>query len=214
MKSQKSEKIILCVLLAVPITLSSMCDWVKARFYIDHMERDERLNVIQVERVVDTLQITAGSTLADIGSGSGLFTRHLANRVDPGVVYAVDINSELLEHIDDTAKKQRIDNIKTVQASEDDPNLPRSVDLIFICDTLHYIHFPDRYVNKLRSYVDEGGQIAIINFFRNWPPMSNRFERKQLESWMHQAGFVLKAEHDFLEDRYFLIFERQATVRG
>jgi arsenite methyltransferase len=206
MTSQKLKKIVPGILLTIPISLLTMCDWVKARFYIDHMEREERLNVIQVKRVVDTLNLTPGSTIADIGSGSGLFTRPLANRANPGVVYAVDINTDLLEHVVDTSKQAGITNIRTVQASEDDPNLPRSVDLVFICDTLHYIYFPDRYVTKLRSYVNEGGRVAIINFFRNWPPMSNKFERKQLESWMRQAGFDLVAAHDFLEDRYFLIF--------
>jgi arsenite methyltransferase len=212
MTSQKLKKTVLGTVLLIPISLSSMCDWVKARFYIDHMEREERLNVIQVERVVDTLNLAPGSTIADIGSGSGLFTRPLANRANPGVVYAVDINADLLEHVVDTAKEAGISNIKTIHASEDDPNLPRSVDLIFICDTLHYIYFPDQYVTKLRSYVNPGGRVAIINFFRNWPPMSNRFKREQLESWMRQAGFELVAAHDFLEDRYFLIYQRRATV--
>ena len=50
--------------------------------------------------------------------------------------------------------------------------------------------------------------MAIINFFRNWPPMSNQFSADLLESWMKLAGFALVEKHDFIADQYFLIFER------
>ena len=51
-------------------------------------------------------------------------------------------------------------------------------------------------------------RVAIIDFFRNWPPMSNQFSPEQLESWMKSAGFERVAKHDFIEDQYLLIFQR------
>lgn len=187
------------------------CSWVKAWFYIDHMERQERLKVIKVDRVVETLHLDPGVQIADIGAGSGLFTRPLAEKVKPGVVFAVDINAKLLEHVFMTAKEAGLSNIRTVLASEDDPRLPEPVDLVFMCDTLHYVDNPDEYIATLRSYVVDSGRIAIINFFRNWPPSSNQFGRAQLEGWMRQAGFAVEEEHDFIEDRYFLVFTRRAA---
>jgi ubiquinone/menaquinone biosynthesis C-methylase UbiE len=212
MNTNTSKRRVLRALLAAPILFSGSCDRIKARFYIDHMEREERLGIIQVERVVESLHLAPGSRIADIGAGSGLFTRALAKKADRGAVYAVDINSGLLEHIAQTAREQDLANIHTVLAREDDPRLPEPVDLVFICDTLHYIDNPERYVGNLSSRVVEGGRVAIVDFFRNWPPMSDEFSREQLESWMSRAGFVLVEEHDFLEDRYFLIFERRVAA--
>ena len=182
--------------------------WIKARFYIDHMERPERLERIHVDRVVRTLQLAPGSAVADIGAGSGLFTRAMAKQVAPGVVHAVDINPNLLTHIERSAQEAGLTNIQTILAAEDDPRLPEILDLVFICDTLHYIENPEQYLRELHAHVRPGGRVAIIDFFRNWPPMSNQFSPDQLESWMNGAAFALVERHDFIEDQYFVIFER------
>lgn len=182
--------------------------WIKARFYIDHMERPERLERVQVEHVVQTLQLAPGSAVADIGAGSGLFTRAMAKEAAPGVVHAVDINPNLLTHIEKSAQEAGLTNIETILAAEDDPRLPEMLDVVFICDTLHYIEDPERYLRELHAHVRPGGRVAIIDFFRNWPPMSNQFSPDQLERWMKEAGFALVETHDFIEDQYFLIFER------
>ena len=182
--------------------------WIKARFYVGHMERQDRLDRIQVGRVVQTLQLVPGSKVADIGAGSGLFTRAMAKEVAPGVVYAVDINPNLLTHIEKTARQAGLGNIETVLATEDDPRLPDGLDVVFICDTLHYIDEPEQYLRELHPHVRPGGRVAIIDFFRNWPPMSNQFSADRLESWMKLAGFALVEKHDFIADQYFMIFER------
>jgi ubiquinone/menaquinone biosynthesis C-methylase UbiE len=182
--------------------------WIKARFYIDHMERPERLERVQVNRVVKTLQLAPGSAVADIGAGSGLFTRAMAKEIAPGVVHAIDINPNLLAHIEKSARESGLTNIETILAAEDDPRLPEMLDLVFICDTLHYIEDPERYLRELHAHVRPGGRVAIIDFFRNWPPMSNQFSPGQLESWMKGAGFALVERHEFIEDQYFLIFKR------
>jgi ubiquinone/menaquinone biosynthesis C-methylase UbiE len=182
--------------------------WIKAQFYIDHMERPVRLERMQVERVVQTLGLVPGSVIADIGAGSGLFTRAMAKKVDPGVVYAVDINPNLLTHIEESAQGAGLANIQTVLAAVDDPRLPETVDLVFICDTLHFVEDPEQYVRDLHAKVRPGGRVAIIDFFRNWPPMSNQFSPERLEGWMKRAGFALRERHDFIEDQYFMIFER------
>jgi ubiquinone/menaquinone biosynthesis C-methylase UbiE len=188
--------------------LAGGLSWIKARFYIDHMENPGRLERMQVERVVETLKLVPGSVIADIGAGSGLFTRTLAKAVAPGVVYAVDINPNLLAHIEKSAKEAGLANIKTVLATEGDPRLPEALDVIFICDTLHLIEGPERYLRELHEYVRPGGRVAIISFIQNWPPVGNQFSADQLERWMKQAGFALAERHDFITDQYLMIFER------
>jgi ubiquinone/menaquinone biosynthesis C-methylase UbiE len=152
------------------LSLTSCVDWIKAVFYIDHMERDERISGMYTDRIIESLNLKSGLKITDIGAGSGLFSRKMAKRVAPGMLYAVDINKKLLQHIDQTNSKGNIKNIKTVLAEEHDPKIPEPVDLIFICDTLHYIDHQEQYIETTSSYLKKGGRIAVIDFRKNWPP--------------------------------------------
>ena len=68
----------------------------------DSPGRDERL---QINRVMDTLGVSPGRTVADIGAGSGWFSVRAARRVtDSGSVYAVDINPKAITYIETRAQ--------------------------------------------------------------------------------------------------------------
>ena len=63
--------------------------------YIRILESAERVRKLQVDRVISTLDVQPGQKIADLGAGSGLFTRPLARDVGPaGVVYAIDIDRD------------------------------------------------------------------------------------------------------------------------
>jgi ubiquinone/menaquinone biosynthesis C-methylase UbiE len=197
--------LVVAVLALVP--LSGCTDWIKAVFYIDHMETENRTSRMHVDRIIDALELGPGRRVADIGAGSGLFTRKMAERVSPGgMVYAVDINKKLLAHIEKSAGELPI---RTVLAVEDDPKVPSRVDLIFICDTLHYVDQPARYIEKMAMHLDPGGRIAVIDFRKNWPPMSNRFTVEELQGWMRGAGLEPVREYDFIEDEFFIVFVKK-----
>jgi cyclopropane fatty-acyl-phospholipid synthase-like methyltransferase len=201
------------LLLAALIVLAAAGrNWIKAVFYIDHMERRERTDVLQVSRVIETLGLTPSQRVADIGAGSGLFTRPMAQAVRPNVTYAVDINPRLLAHVESAAKAAGLDNVRTVLATESDPRLPEPVDLIFLCDTLHYIDAPDQYVLKLTQRLSSTGRVAIVDFYQNWPPMSQEFSPGQLDTWMKRAGCELIEQYGFLPDRYFRIYALRSAL--
>jgi len=109
--------------------------------YIQRMESPDRAEWQKPKKVVDYLAIRDGDVIADIGAGSGYFSVLLSKRVgDSGRIYAVDIENEMIEYIEKRAKKERLNNIKTILSKSDDPLLlESSIDLIFICDTYHHI---------------------------------------------------------------------------
>jgi ubiquinone/menaquinone biosynthesis C-methylase UbiE len=177
--------------------------------YIRILESAERVKKLQVERVIDVMNPQPGERIADLGAGSGLFTRPLARRVKPGgVVYAIDIDVDLLNHIDETASEENLENIRTVLATEYDPRIPEKVDLVLICDTLHQIQNPGSYLRDLQRYLQSSGRVVIIDYKGNWP---RRFEGVQyttfdLDAWMTSAGYALHKEYTFLEDNFFVIY--------
>ena len=177
--------------------------------YAKFLEGAERVARMQVARVVRALDLQPGMKVADIGSGSGLFTRPLAVSVAPdGIAYAVDVDEALLAIVARGAAEQKISNIRTVKAEPGDPKLPEPVDVVFICDTLHHIADQGPYLKNLRRYLKPGGRVAIIDFDENWPPghESMRYSRGDLERWMTQAGFTRSGSHDWLENSFLLVY--------
>ena len=157
----------------------------------------------------DALGLAPGMKVADIGSGSGLFTRPIAKAVAPGgVVYAVDIDEALLQIVERRAREQQIDNVRTVTGASGDPRLPEPVDLLFICDTLHHISNQSAYLRTARTYLRPGGRIIVIDFDERWPdghePM--RYSAAQLDGWMKEAGLSRQASYDWLENSFFIVY--------
>jgi arsenite methyltransferase len=177
--------------------------------YAKMLEGADRVARMQVSRVVEALELKPGMKVADVGSGSGLFSRPIAKAVAPsGVVYAVDIDPALLKIVERGAKEAGITNIVTVHAASDDAKLPEPVDLIFICDTLHHIGNQANYLKRLRQSLKPGGQIVVIDFSERWPDghESMRYSAEQLDGWMRDAGLSRRRSIDWLDNSFFLFY--------
>jgi ubiquinone/menaquinone biosynthesis C-methylase UbiE len=191
----------------------------KADEWISTLERPERVGGQKIDLVLSRLNLKPGMVVADIGAGSGLFSRPLAKAVAPsGKVYAVDIQQDLLDYINKRAKEESIKNIQTVLGEFNDPKLPtRNVDLAFINDVLHHIENRAAYLKALGTYIKPGGRIAIIEMDKNDPntPHKNQPEllvsREQITQWTSDAGFKLVQEYPdvFPGTKWFLVFGKK-----
>jgi ubiquinone/menaquinone biosynthesis C-methylase UbiE len=155
--------------------------------------------------VVQALALKGDETVADIGAGSGYFARRLARHAR--LVYAVDIDAKLLE----ICAKNAPDNLKTVLAPPDDPQLAAaSIDLVFLCDVLHHIEGRGAYLNKLRRALKPGGRIVVVDFHKRalpvGPPPEMKIDHDEAVREFAAAGFRLSAEERFLPYQYFLVF--------
>ena len=191
----------------------------KADEWVITLEGPQRLATQKIPEVLAKLRLKPGMVVADIGAGSGLFSRPLAKAVAPsGKVYAVDIQQDLLDYINQRDKAENIGNVQTVLGEFDDPKLPvRDVDLAFINDVLHHIQHRAAYLKALGTYVKPAGRIAIIEMDKNDPntPHKNQPEllvaREDILKWMSDAGFKLVEEHPdlFPGTKWFLVFGRK-----
>lgn len=181
--------------------------------YAKYLERDERAGRLRVDQVVATLKLQPGQTVADLGSGSGLFTRPLAKAVGPtGKVYAIDVEDGLLRVVERTAKEQGLVNVTTVKAGATDPGVPEPVDLIFVCDTLHHLPKPQAdYLKGLRKYLKPNGRVALIDFRQNWPAGHEalQFTPTDVEAWMTGAGYTRSESFAFIPDNFFFIYRQR-----
>jgi len=176
-----------------------------AEEYMRVLEDPQRDSWQKPHEVMMVLDLKATETVADIGAGSGYFTRRFA--LHAAKVYAVDIDSKLLE----AALKDAPKNVEAVLAAPDDPKLPpASVDTIFFCDVLHHIADRAAYYPKLAKALRPGGRIVIIDFYKKplpvGPPESMKISENQMIGEMEAAGFRKTKSFDFLPYQYFLVF--------
>src|SRR5208337_2088729 len=167
--------------------------------------RGERLHINQV---MDILGIAPGKNVADMGSG--WFTVRAAKRVtDKGMVYAVDINPESIEYIDQRINKEQLRNVKTILSKPDDPELPaNSVDSVLLLKTYHEVANPVALLRNLRVSLRAGARIGIID--RTGNGTDHGVQKQTVISEAGQAGYRLLEEHDDLVKAdhvdYFLVF--------
>jgi 2-polyprenyl-3-methyl-5-hydroxy-6-metoxy-1,4-benzoquinol methylase len=191
----------------------------KAEDWVSVLESPKRIADQRIDEVLARLRLRPGMAVADIGAGSGVFTRPLAKTVSPGgTVYAVDIQQDLLEYINRRDREEHIENVRTVLGEFDDPKLPvRDVDLAFINDVLHHIEHRAAYLKALGSYLKPSGRIAIIEMNRDDPNTPHKSQpellvsKTEIDRWMADAGFRQTQEFPemFPGTKWFLIYARK-----
>ena len=88
------------------------------------LERPEREEEERTDLLVEALKFHDGEIVADIGCGSGFISRKIAKKIGSGVVYGVDIQTEMLDLLAKRMAMFRITNVKPVLGTTTDPKLP------------------------------------------------------------------------------------------
>jgi SAM-dependent methyltransferase len=160
------------------------------------LETPDRAIWQKPEQIMDALKIADGAKVADIGAGSGYFTIRLGIRVGPnGVVYAQDVQPEMLEAIKRRVGREGLKNVRTVlgDEGENDPRLPlRSLDAVLMVDTYQEVNEPDRvpYLQALAATLKPNGRIGIVNYKpgRGGPGPDRRIPSAVVEAEAQAAG--------------------------
>jgi ubiquinone/menaquinone biosynthesis C-methylase UbiE len=180
-----------------------------AKQYINAMDDPNR--DLKQDEVVAKLQLKPGDTVADIGSGSGAFTIPFAKAVAPnGVVYAVDIDKDMLAFVADRAEKAGLHNVKTVLGDYDDPKLPvKTVDVAFFHRVLHMIEHRQAYLNSTAMYLKPDGRIVVIDKDKDDSPNSWMWlKQSDVDTWMAAISFYPAEKFGIFDDRYFVSYQR------
>jgi ubiquinone/menaquinone biosynthesis C-methylase UbiE len=204
----------LACLAAVPVARAQHALPYTSSDYIHHLEDPQRADWQKPEEVMAKLDLEPGAAVADLGAGSGYFTLRFAKAVGPqGKVYAIDVLDEMLDYIRQRAQDEGVKNIELVKGLPHDPKLPpASVDMIFICNTLHHISERPTYYPLLAKALRPGGRLVDIDFYKKplpfGPPLEMKIDKQDMIEEAKSAGFHVVQDFDFLPYQYFLIFQR------
>lgn len=179
--------------------------------WIQRFEDPAREGWQQPDRVVELLELEPGMRVADIGAGTGYFTRRFARAVGPGGdAFAVDLEPALLAYVRERARAEGLSNLFAHQGAPDDPRLPpRSMDRVFMCNTLHHVDGRPAFLRALRELLREDGRLMVVEYYRDreipvGPPAEMRLDPVALTREMEQAGFAIQ-RLDVLPYQYILI---------
>jgi ubiquinone/menaquinone biosynthesis C-methylase UbiE len=166
------------------------------------------------DQIMDKLLIAEGSVVADLGAGGGWFTMRLAGRVGPnGLVYATDVQPQMIEAITRRISRAQVRNVRTVLGIQTDPRLPQPIDAALFVDTYHELEKPVVMLRKVAEVLKPGGRIGIIEFKKDgWgpgPPMDERMDPEPIIRDAEAAGLTLVSRENFLRYQYMLVFTRQ-----
>jgi len=190
--------------------------------YLEHLDSAERDKDQKPAQVVEALALKPGMAVADLGSGSGYFTRRFVEAVtDSGRVYAVDVEPEMLEYVKAGLERaHKPYSVEFILAGPDSPKLPtESVDVIFLCNVAHHLENRPTYFANVTSALKPGGRMAIIDFYPDERsgnlgfPKRHLVSRDTLVAEMAKAGYRLFREHGFLPKQYFLEFVPEEARR-
>jgi len=168
------------------------------------------------DAILEALNIEPGSSVADVGVGSGLYTLSFAEAVGPrGTVFGVDVQDYFLEHVEKKARESGAENVRFVRAEQRSANLdPGSVDLVFMCDVFHHVEYPRTYLASLYDALEPGGRFAVIDYIAQegtseaWVLEHVRASPAEFRAEFEAAGFVFEESPDLLQENFFHVYRK------
>ena len=141
-----------------------------------------------------------GQTVCDMGCGNGFYTLQLAKLVGPkGLVYAVDIQPEMLQMLARNAAEARLTNVRPVLGTPVDPRLPAGrIDMVLCVDVYHEFSHPEPMLARIRASLADGGQLVLAEFRGEDPAVPikplHKMTKAQVRAELEPAGFAVVRE--------------------
>src|SRR5256885_1146863 len=181
----------------------------------DWLERPEREDEEKPELLLAALKLKPGDAVADIGAGTGYYSRRLAKAVgENGVIYAVEIQQEMLDDLTNNMAQLNIHNVKPILGTITDPHLPaESVDLIFMVDVYHEFDHPYEMVQAMTRSLKPGGRMVFVEFRGEDPKVPikavHKMTEAQVKKEMEIHPLVWKETISALPRQHIIVFTKK-----
>jgi ubiquinone/menaquinone biosynthesis C-methylase UbiE len=179
----------------------------------DWLLREKREDEEHATRMLAALGVRPGDVVCDFGCGAGFHTLPLAELTGPsGRVYAVDVQPEMLELLEERLAGAGIDNVVPIQGDLADPKLPPGeCDLILLVDVYHELGYPVQVLAGLRRALKPGGRVALVEFRAEDPSVPikplHKLSKAQALRELEANGYQLESDHDGLPWQHLMFFE-------
>jgi SAM-dependent methyltransferase len=196
----------------------------KVEDFIKRFESDDREVFVKRREITKALGLKPGMAVADVGAGTGLFTRLFAEQVGlEGKVYAVDISNDFLDHIAAQARAKGQTQVVTIRGTQDSTRLPAgSVDLVFLCDVYHHLENHEKVLGSIHLALRTGGSLVLVEFDRIEGKSSDfvlkhiRAGQAEFRKEIESAGFeaISPPSGPRLKENFYARFIRREKAEG
>lgn len=181
---------------------------------IGWLERPEREEEENTSILLRNMDIRAGDAIADIGAGSGYHVFKMASIAKKGMIYAVDIQDEMLAELRRNKEKGSHKNVAVIKGSEKSVNLPEnSVDKVLMVDVYHEFNYPMEMVASIKKALRANGKIYLIEYRGEDAKVPIKKVHKMTEAQavkeMQAAGMKLEQNIDNLPWQHCMVFVKQ-----
>jgi ubiquinone/menaquinone biosynthesis C-methylase UbiE len=181
----------------------------------DWLERSERAEEEAPDEAINALGLRRGQVVADVGAGSGFMSVRMAKRVGPsGIVYAEDIQPEMIELLKQRLARDRVTNVVPLVGEPDDPKLPAaSLDLALLVDVYHELQQPQAMLRRLREALKPDGLLVLLEYRKEDPGIPIRPEHKmsvkEARLEVEAEGFRLWTMNERLPRQHIFMFKKR-----
>jgi predicted methyltransferase len=189
-------------------------DFSNAEAFAAHFDDPARDAWQKPAEVLSLLSLSPGQVVVDLGAGTGYFVGYLARAVESaGRVLALDVEQNMVRHLEDRAEKSGWTNVEPRLVAFDDPGLgPASIDRVLIVNTWHHISDRERYAAKLSTALRPGGSVFVVDFTLEsdiGPPANHRLSPEQVVRELQSAGLRARVVHETLPKQYVVVASRK-----
>jgi ubiquinone/menaquinone biosynthesis C-methylase UbiE len=185
------------------------------------LEREGRAEQEKPEVVIQAMEIREGMSVADIGAGTGFFTRRLAKAVGTtGKVYAEDIQPQMIDLLKKDMEKEGIKNVVPVLGTDTEAKLPaHGVDRVLLVDVYHEFQKPEPMLASIRESLAPGGTVILVEYRLEGDTASHinikhRMSVEQVLAEWNAAGFELANRIESLPSQHIFVFSARRGARA
>ena len=182
----------------------------------DWLERPNREEEENPTKAIEALKLKPGEVVADIGAGTGYYSWRMAQKVgDKGIIYAVEIQQEMIDLIHTNMAKRKVTTVKTILGDIKDPKLPAAaVDTVLMVDVYHEFDHPYEMMENICKGLKPGGRVVFVEFRREDEKVPIKLLHKMTEAQVRRemSGFPLEWVEtiEVLPIQHIIIFRKRA----
>ena len=186
---------------------------VMSHYGINWLERADREKDENSSLLVKNLDIKPGMIIADIGAGSGYYTARMSKVLAGGKIYAVDVQPEMIEFLNNRIKKEKLTNVVSVLGDEKKvPLPPASIDLMLLVDVYHECSFPYEMGKSMLTALKPGGKLFMIEFRAEDKELAikglHKMTEEQVIKELSAAGFKFERNITNLPIQHCMVFTK------
>lgn len=181
---------------------------------MDWLDRPEREEEENTSKLLHNMEIVADDMIADIGAGSGYHVFKMALMARKGIIYAVDIQDEMLTELRKSKENTKVKNVKIIKGGDKNVNLQEnSVDKVLLVDVYHEFNYPIEMIASIKKALRPEGKLFLIEYRGEDDSVPikkvHKMTEEQAVKEMEAAGMKLESNIGNLPWQHCMVFVKE-----